>query len=185
LNVEKPAQLRAVVASFVASVLAILAGSWLASRSATPPEPAAVAVAAAPVAVKAPAADVVPARLEAPLERGSDGIPIMPHEPTEAASEQPMHPHAHTEAHERIYRENNLVGHLNGAMDLKDGAAMRRLLERYRDEYPEDPSNLQQGYEIIANCLQRPGEDTRAEAERYWRERKSSILRRYVRRHCL
>ena len=181
---ERSARHRAVVtASLSVALVAGLAGLWLTTRNEAPPEP--TSAAAAPAAVKSRAADIVPARLEPPLELASDGIPIMPHEPTEAASEQPMHPHPHTPKHERIYRENNLVGHLNGAMDSKDVAGMRRLLERYRAEYPEDPNDLQRGYEVIVDCLERPGEETRGEAERYWRERKGSILRRYVRRHCL
>jgi len=96
-----------------------------------------------------------------------------------------MQPHAITPTHERIYHENNLIGDLNGAMDVKDGPGLRRLLKQYRDEYPEDAHVLQDGYELIANCLEQPNADNRAVAQRYYDEQLDSGLRRYIRRHCL
>jgi hypothetical protein len=96
-----------------------------------------------------------------------------------------MVPHPITPQHQRIFRENNLVGDLNGAMDVKDVTGLRRLLRQYREEYPEDAHVLQEGYEIIANCLERPGAQTRAIAQRYYGEQLDSGLRRYIRRHCL
>jgi hypothetical protein len=96
-----------------------------------------------------------------------------------------MAPHPVTPQHRRIFRENNLIGSLNGAMDVQDAAGLRRLLERYREEYPEDSHVLQDGYAIIADCLERPGAETRAVAQRYYDEQLDSGLRRYIRRHCL
>lgn len=119
-------------------------------------------------------------------ELAHDGLPIKPagsapsHE-----SDGPMHPHPITPQHERIFRENNLVGDLNGAMDVKDVAGLRRLLKEYREDYPEDAHLLQDGYEIIANCLESPGPATRAVAQRYYDTELASGLRRYIRRHCL
>jgi hypothetical protein len=118
------------------------------------------------------------------LDYASDGLPIKPADPDAAVPEGPMHPHPHTEAHERIYRENNLLGLLNGAMDVKDPKALREFLEAYRREYPEDPHALQEGYEVIADCLDHPGETSRARARKYYDEKTASTLRRYVRRHC-
>jgi hypothetical protein len=96
-----------------------------------------------------------------------------------------MLPHPVTPQHERIFRENSLIGDLNGALDVRDVAGLRRLLARYRDEYPEDAHVLQDGYELIANCLERPGAATRAVAQRYYDAQLDSGLRRYIRRHCL
>ena len=78
-----------------------------------------------------------------------------------------------------------LIGNLNGAMDVKDAAGLRELLKQYRDEYPEDAHVLADGYELIANCLERPGPETRNVAQRYYDEQLDSGLRRYIRRHCL
>jgi hypothetical protein len=44
---------------------------------------------------------------------------------------------------------------------------------------------LQDGYELIANCLEKPGYATRAAAQRYYDEQLDSGLRRYIRRYCL
>jgi hypothetical protein len=96
-----------------------------------------------------------------------------------------MLPHPITPEHLRLFRENNLIGALNGAMDVQDVAGLRRQLQQYREEYPEDAHVLQDGYELIAKCLERPGPETRAMAQRYYDEELASGLRRYIRRHCL
>ena len=96
-----------------------------------------------------------------------------------------MLPHPITPRHERIFRENNLIGSLNGAMDAKDAPALRALLAQYREEYPEDANVMQEGYALVADCLEDRGSRTRAAAQRYYDERIDSGLRRYIRRHCL
>jgi hypothetical protein len=96
-----------------------------------------------------------------------------------------MLPHPITPQHERIFRENDLIGQLNGAMDVGDAAGLRHLLRQYRDEYPEDSHVLQDGYELIASCLEHPGPEARAVAQRYYDTQLDSGLRRYIRRHCL
>jgi hypothetical protein len=105
---------------------------------------------------------------------------VNPPEPTEEG-----HPHPHTPEHERIFHENNVIGQLNGAMDVGDFIGMRRLNAEYRKEYPEDGHLLQEGYEIIADCLEELTEERRARAKRFWQTERGSQLRRYVRRHCL
>lgn len=133
--------------------------------------PAPVAPKPAPV-VETASADVLPDGLRfAPASEG-------PHEPG-------MLPHPITPQHKRIFRENSLVGNLNGAMDVKDVQGLRALLKEYREEYPEDAHVMQDGYEIIANCLEHPSPETRAVAQRYYDEELASGLRRYIRRHCL
>lgn len=164
----------------VALLASLLGLSWLLWPEQAPLELAGAVVPVQPLSEPI-AASVKPAR-----ELAADGVPIMPAGPSQEGSEEPRHPHPHTPIHDRIYRENTLYGQLNGAMDVKDAAGMRRLLAQYRDEYPEDEHFLQEGYALIADCLERPGDAaTRAAGERYWKERRASILRRYVRRHCL
>jgi hypothetical protein len=97
----------------------------------------------------------------------------------------PLHPHPITPQHERIFRENQLIGALYGAMDVKDGPGVRKLADQYRQEYPEDPNQLQQGYDIIADCLEHPGPGASAAGQRYYDVERGSILRRFVARHCL
>jgi|GEM_PF-1586817 len=114
----------------------------------------------------------------------TDGLPYMPAAPDARAATGPVHPHPITAEHARIFRENATIQALNDAMDAKDVDALRRFLTRYRLEYPEDAQQLQQGYALIANCLDgRPG--SHEAAQRYFAEETASSLRRFVWRHCL
>jgi hypothetical protein len=74
---------------------------------------------------------------------------------------------------------------LDGAVDVKDAAGIRRLLAAYREEYPEDEHLVQDGYALIADCLEHPSPAARAAAQRYYDTELASNIRRYVRRHCL
>jgi hypothetical protein len=106
--------------------------------------------------------------------------------PAPAPSSDDMeHPHPITAKHVRIQHENVLIGTMNDAMDLGDGATLRRFLKQYEDEYPEDPNDLQRGYRIIADCLERPGAESQAAGQRYYDVERGSILRVFVGRHCL
>jgi hypothetical protein len=115
----------------------------------------------------------------------SDGLPIAPAHEGDPRPEGPMHPHPITPQHVRLYAENRLVGELSGAMDVKDAPGIRRLLEQYRREYPEDDNMLQDGYALIADCFEHPGPATREAAVRWIESHNGSILKRFVYRHCL
>jgi hypothetical protein len=114
-----------------------------------------------------------------------EGLPLVPHDPRERVPPGPLHPHPITSAHARIFRENHLLAALNAAMDANDVAGMRRLLEGYREEYPEDANELQEGYALIADCFDHADPSTAERAQRYYASETASTLRRYVRRHCL
>jgi hypothetical protein len=148
-----------------------------------------------PAAAPAPATPpVAPRRVRAPAPPAapaadpdevitSDGLPIMPAH-GEAAG--PAHPHPITPQHLRLYGENRLLGALDGAMEMNDTPRMRRLLEQYRREYPEDEQESQDGYAIIADCMDHPGTaDSRAAAERWIDQHNGSQVKRFVVRHCL
>ena len=81
--------------------------------------------------------------------------------------EGPVHPHPITPQHQRIYAENRLIGGLNGAMDVKDVPAMRRFLEQYRREYPEDERDAAGRVRRDRRLLRAPGRQPRAAAERW------------------
>lgn len=119
------------------------------------------------------------------LEHMSDGLPIMPPGPEYPRPDTFAHPHPITPRHVRIFRENALLFQLNEAMDGKEPQRLRGLLDQYRDEYPEDPHDMQKGYALVADCLERPSEAIRVAARRYWREEGASTLRRFILRHCL
>ena len=94
------------------------------------------------------------------------------------------HPHPITPAHERIFRENNLIASLNDAMDAGDFATLRRINAEYRRDYPEDENVLQEGYDLIADCQERRTAQVEARAKEFFDKRRASTLRRYVRRYC-
>ena len=163
----------------LATLLAVGAFAWWRlGPSSMPPElPRPAAATPAPEAAPAVNAQTAPVNFQ-------DGVPVYPAGSAQANGEG-MVPHPITPTHERIFRENNLIGVLNGAMDVKDVAGLRALLKQYRDEYPEDAHVLADGYQLIADCLEHPGAETRAVAQRYYDEQRDSGLRRYIRRYCL
>lgn len=95
------------------------------------------------------------------------------------------HPHPITPRHRRIFEENNRLGAMDGAMDQGDFAALRRMNARYREDYPEDDHDLQEGYAVIADCLEQRTPQTIEAGRRFWQTHRASTLRRHVRRHCL
>jgi hypothetical protein len=130
-----------------------------------------------PVAVAAPAPI-------ASAERADDGIAIMAAGSSDHSADEPRHPHPVTPTHVRNFQQLNMVAVLNGAMDVGDVEELRRVNRKYREEYPE-ATLLQDGYDLIADCIQERTQASRAAAEHYWETAIASNLRRYVRRHCL
>jgi hypothetical protein len=144
-----------------------------------------------PAGVAEPAPQLLPP--PAPLEVMAASAPpskarIAPETTAPASAEphdalRPSHPI--TPAHQRIFRENNLIGRLNAAMDLGDFQELRRRNAEYRQQYPEDSHRLQEPYDLIAACQESPSDATRQAAQRYWSDHRGSTLRRYIRRYCL
>jgi hypothetical protein len=176
--------------ALVALLVLAAIGVWLLPRNPDTPEVAETPVAESspPPAPSAPPPAPRPKPMVAPappVEVADDGLPFMPPGPNDPRPDGPVHPHPITPEHERIFAENRLVGALNGAMDVKDVAGMRRLLKQYEEAYPEDAHDLHVGYEVIADCLEHPGATTRAAAVRFGEAHRGSTLRRFVNRHCL
>jgi len=103
----------------------------------------------------------------------------------EASEGGPPHSHPITPAHLRIQLENQYIGAMNDAMDLKDATKLRELVGHYREQGFEDVDKRADGYEIVANCIEHPGAASRAAAQSFWDNQRGSNLRRYVHRHCL
>jgi hypothetical protein len=158
------------------------AALWL-RRMSPPPEPAPAGVRVEPV--RPP--EVTSPKAGEPVAAVPPRVSISTAAPVPFATPEPEleRPHPITPEHQRIFEENNRVGAMNGAMERADVEALKRLNAAYRRDYPEDDHALQEGYELIADCLERRTPEVVAAARRFWSTRRASALRRYVRRHCL
>jgi hypothetical protein len=103
--------------------------------------------------------------------------PQDPHEPG-------MVPHPLDEARARIATENQLLQALNDAMSFRRVKEMREGLVTYRELDPEDVERHQLGYEVIADCIEFPGEGSLTAARKFYETERHSPLRRFVRRVC-
>ena len=140
--------------------------------------------AAAPAAAPAHAAASSPPPVPTPTAIDGSAAPS-PVIITDGGTEDLRPSHPLTPRHARIYRENNLIGAMEGAMDVRDGRGLRYLLQQYRSEFPDDPNELQEGYGIIASCLEHPGPETTAAGQQYYDRERGSTLRRFVARYCM
>jgi hypothetical protein len=104
--------------------------------------------------------------------------------PAPAEGELP-HPHPITPEHLRIQLENQFIQAMNDAMDLRDGAKLRKLASQYREHHFEDVDKMGEGYDVVANCILYPGSESKAAAQSFFDRERASILRRHVTRNCL
>ena len=114
-----------------------------------------------------------------------DGIGFMPLHDGDPKPPGPLHPHPITPAHRLIAAENRIAVALDDATDAKDIGEMKRLLEQYRREFPEDQWQLQGGYAMVLECLEHPGPESRAAAERWLDQNNGSTVKRSVLRDCI
>lgn len=126
-------------------------------------------------AASPPATPPLPASSAGHAAAHADG-----HEPDEDA----RHPHPITPEHVRIHNDNQMIGALNDATDVKDPARLRQLIEAWRAKHHDDPEKYAEAYTVIADCLEFPGDESRARARRFYDENRASTLRRHIRRHC-
>ena len=169
--------------------MAVLAVWLLAARESSPPVPQ-QAVESTPPAQQPPLPPPPTRRApERPPPRdehvAEDGIGFPPMHEGDPRPPGPLHAHPITPAHRRIYAENRIAFALDDATDAKDVGEMKRLLEQYRREFPEDHWQLQGGYAVILECLEHPGPDSRAAAERWLDQNNGSTVKRSVLRDCI
>ena len=133
------------------------------------------------LAPTAPSPSSLPAPLPAPPGPNTLNVvgpgPNDPHEPG-------MVPHPLDEARARIDTENRLLQALNDAMSFRKVKEMREMLVTYRKLDPKDIEKNQLGYEVIADCIEFPGEASLAAARAFYDTQRHSPLRRFVRRIC-
>lgn len=123
----------------------------------------------------------------APRSPVSDEPHVAPEAPAPRDEERPPS-HPLTAKHRVIQHELDLLRRLDDAYDRQDHAAMRSLLDTYREHHDDDVHALQAGYAVLADCLDPSLADdasTLARAHAYYDEARASTLRRFVRRSCL
>jgi hypothetical protein len=113
----------------------------------------------------------------APSRTPSSAVPA-----ASGAEQRERHPL--TDEHVRIQNDNQMLGALNDATDIKNVARLRQLVEAWNRAHHEDPEKFGEAYTVIADCLEFPGEASRAKGQRFYDENRASTLRRYIRRHC-
>jgi hypothetical protein len=118
-------------------------------------------------------------------EVAADGLGFMPLHDGDPRPPGPLHPHRITPTHQRLFAENRIANALDDATDAQDVAAMKSLLAQYRRDFPEDRWQLQDGYAVIIGCLEHPGVESRAAAERWLEVNNGSTVKRSVLRNCI
>ena len=94
-------------------------------------------------------------------------------------------PHPITSEHERRYREVSLLDAAWDALEAKDFARARHLIDEHRRDYGDENADLDEGMSLLADCMEHPTAETRARAQRFYDEETYSTARRRIRRWCL
>jgi len=85
----------------------------------------------------------------------------------------------------RAYRQNDVIGQIDGAILVKDYEGIRRLNAEYRREYPDDDQMTRDAYDMIADCLEHKTPERVARAREFWETKRGSRARRDLRKICL
>jgi hypothetical protein len=141
------------------------------------------------VVVESPTA-LAPRRTR-PTHRVVQGVPSLPDQTLVVVGADPhaphepgMVPHPLDETRARINAENQLLQSLNDAMSFRKVKEMREMLVEYHELDPRDIDAHQLGYEIIADCIEFPGDASLTAAREFYDTQRHSPLRRFVRRIC-
>jgi hypothetical protein len=94
-------------------------------------------------------------------------------------------PHPISAEHQRRYREVGIVDSAWEALEAKDFAKARKLIDEHRREYGGENGDLDEGMSLLADCMERPSAETRGRAQRFYDEETYSTARRRIRRWCL
>jgi hypothetical protein len=159
-----------------ALLLLLLLRSWPGQRARGESEAAAEAAAEAPI----------PEREPAPSPR----LPPLAVAPSDRAAPDPqagVEPHPITPERLRLDEQHQLFDRVEAAVAARDFTRARGLLREHRARFsdPDAWTDLREGWEAIADCLERPGPVSHARAQRFVDEEPASSLRRRVRRTCL
>ena len=94
-------------------------------------------------------------------------------------------PHPISAEHQRRFREVGIVDSAWEALEARDFARARKLIDEHQREYGGENGDLDEGMSLLADCLARPSAETRGRAQRFYDEETYSTARRRIRRWCL
>src|SRR5687768_13702697 len=92
----------------------------------------------------------------APATRGASAPDPVPHHDL-TGGDRDRHPHPITPEHTRMQNDNQMLGALNDAIDVKDPKRLRQLVEVWKAKHHDDPERYADAYTVIADCLEVPG----------------------------
>lgn len=166
----------------LAAVLAVLVTGFFVFRSPEPQTESAPEATAADAVSPNDTTSAVEAR---PTPRAPTSTAAVAAAPDEhEGHDHDRHPHPISPEHVRIQNDNQMLGALNDATDIKDPRRLRQLIEVWKERHDDDPEKYAEAYTVIADCLEFPGDESRAKARRFYDENRASTLRRHIRRHC-
>jgi hypothetical protein len=96
-------------------------------------------------------------------------------------------PHPITAARAAIAEQSAMFLEIERALAVRDVARAKRLLDEHQQRLPDfdGGAEARQAYEAIAHCIESPGDESRANGERFVLDHRASPLRRKVRHACL
>jgi hypothetical protein len=95
-------------------------------------------------------------------------------------------PHPLTEEHLRRQQEVTEISQAYEALEARDFARARQLVREHRTtSVGRHHDDIDEGLSLLADCMERPGSDTRGRAQRFYDEATYSTTRRRVKRWCL
>ncbi len=101
------------------------------------------------------------------------------------ATNEPEHPHPITPEHVRLYHEVDLLDGAWHALRKRDVASARALVARHRSEYPGSAEDMNEGLDIVADCLEHPSTEIKERAQKFYDTKTFSQMRRRIRKLCL
>ncbi len=175
--------------TFALALAALFGAGFAAGRLAQSPGPK-----VAPVAVPSPATPVLaptetaaasPSSLVKPASATEESSDAEKQDVFEADRPSDGKPHPISPEHVELHEELALFDQGSAALAARDADALRTVAGAHRTRYPDRNEDVAVGYDILADCLERPGPTTTARAQRFFDEETHSTMRRPILRTCL
>ena len=95
------------------------------------------------------------------------------------------HPHPITADHLRNFRQVDLLDDAWQALKARNFRRARELVAVHRAEYPDQWDDMNEGLELLADCMEQRDSESVARAREFYEQYTASRMRRRIRRFCL